>query len=255
MDHTRKFRKRALAFLIDLLLAHVVIVAVFGWWAKSPNSNIRFGGSLLIFSRCMEMELNSAFLAQWDKVQDCNTTSDFIFPNRELALQKVEKAGSIAKVKELRFSLDESGRAIVALEVDWLMFIVLFFGASLFEASTRRATPGKILVGLRVSGIQSVQPKIKQTLTRNFLKLLLPLYCTAQAYFIYLYTKQALTHFFEKGGQIPELPSPIFLALTYGLYANVAINLVILSSLFFPFRRMGRALYDRAAGTAVQSNE
>jgi hypothetical protein len=155
VKNTRSFRRRLLAFLVDVILAHMVVAVMFGWWATSPDSDIRFGGSIVFFSSCREIQPNSEFLAQWDKVQDCNIKSDFIFPNRKLVVQKVDNSGSVTQIQEMRFSLDGSGRAVVALEVDLLMFIVLFFGASLFEASGQGATPGKILMGLRLYGIHN----------------------------------------------------------------------------------------------------
>jgi hypothetical protein len=68
---------------------------------------------------------------------------------------------------------------------------------------------------------------------------------------MYFYTKQEMTRFLEQGGQLPGMPLPINIALTYGLYGCLGITFVVLISLLFPFKNMGRALYDRIAGTVV----
>jgi RDD family len=150
--------------LIDIVLAHLVIVVVFGWWALSPDSPVRFDGSLIYLERCHDLARTTPFLATWDKVQDCNTFSDFVFPNREIALQKINKTGAVTQIQKARFSLNRLGKGIVTIHLDLLMIFVLFVGASLFEASSKRATPGKRMLGLEVASLANGQVTIRQTL-------------------------------------------------------------------------------------------
>ena len=252
MEHTRSFLRRISAFLIDVVLAHLVVVFIFGWWALDADSTVRFGGSLVHLQRCHEVARTTPFLAAWDKVQDCNTVSDFVFPNREVVLQKIDNTGAITYIQEARISLNRAGKGIVAMQLDLLMLVVLFVGASLFEASSIRATPGKRMLWLEVASLADGQATIRQTLLRNFLKLIAGLYITGQFYFLYFYSRTDLQKWLEQGGQLQDPPAQLTLAFTLGQYAFAAVNIVILISVFFPFKNMGRGLYDRAAGTQVE---
>lgn len=198
------------------------------------------------------MARTTPFFAAWDRVQDCNTLSDFVFPNREIVLQKIDRTGAVTEIQEARFSLNRLGKGMIAIHLDLLMIFVLFVGASLFEASSKRATPGKRMLGLEVAGLANGQATIGQTLLRNFLKLISTLYFSGQFYFFYFYTRMDLQKFLEQGGQLQEPPAQLTLAFTLGLYAFAAINIVILISIFIPYQNMGRGLYDRAAGTQVE---
>ena len=252
MEHTRSFLRRISAFLIDVILAHLVIVVIFGWWAMSADSTVRFGGSLIYLERCYDLARTTPYLTAWDKVKDCNTVSDFAFPNREIVLQKIDKTGAVIQIQEARYSLSRLGKGIVVIHLDLLMIFVLFVGASLFEASSIRATPGTRMLGLEVTSLANGQATIWQTAFRNFLKLISALYISGQFYFLYFYTKMDLQRFLEQGGHLQEPPAQLTLAFTLGLYVFAAVNIVILTSVFFPYQNMGRGLYDRAAGTQVE---
>jgi uncharacterized RDD family membrane protein YckC len=252
VDYTRSFGKRLGAAAIDLVFAHLVVVLVFGWWAMSLDSPLRFNGSLLNFETCQEgtPKADSPF-AQWSKVNICTTKSDFILPSKELVLQKIDQSGSITYIQEARFFLNASNQVTAIIRLDYLMFLVWWLGASICEASGWQASPGKRLFGLEVENI-SGRAHLSQTLVRNGLKLLLPLIFMMVQIVDDLYFRslwfQAVA---AKGIYTPLLPvwwHRILLAL-YGVAATV--NAINIGSIMWPVKAMGRGLYDRFAGTRV----
>ena len=78
MDYTRSFWRRIGAFVADAVLANLVVVLVFGWWAMSLDAPVRFSDGLVHYKTCAA---GAAFTKpsapisteDWDKVRICDT--------------------------------------------------------------------------------------------------------------------------------------------------------------------------------------
>jgi len=253
MAYTRSFWRRIGAVLFDLSIAHVFIALLFGWWMLSLDSPIRLTGSIVYLRICQDAKPKSdGALAQWDNVKICNTTSDFLFPNKEMTLQKITKSGIVTYTRDERFYLDSAGKLAAIIRIDFFVFLVWWFGASFYEASRWQATPGKRVFGLEVESGELGRASFLQSMARNGLKLSFMLAFMLGEFLVDLHShsiwlQAVATH----GNYNPALLEPWGI-LRQVVYLAIGIaNAILVGSVFWPWKAMGRGLYDRIAGTKV----
>ena len=157
-------------------------------------------------------------------------------------------AGNKATVG-LTIPLNSKNVVITPFPLDHIWFLVWLVGVSLFEASRKQATPGKWLLGLEVKDVNGNRATFLQCFIRNALKLvyLVPL----SLYVFYLFwLSDPMMGIIRPGDSHVYFSNQMGHALAVGAILAL-INFVILASVIFPIKKMGRGLYDRIAGTKV----
>lgn len=260
MPYTRSLRRRFAASLMDLCLI-LVVAWVFSLPFAGPlSSSVRGGLGIYNETQCGKMptykpDSTQLLLDNWSKSIVCETISDGFFVSRSLVLQQ--------KIPFVRFSQLELGTFYsVSVEVDnrnviakttnvtdmFVLFMVLFFGAM---ESVVGKTPGKWFFGLKVLSFDGNSPNLVQGLGRNTVKYL--------AFFVIFLISAISNVFFGghwillvagKGNVIDADQIPVRL-MTVSLLFFFLLLLAIQSSIFLPWKNIGRALYDRLARTIV----
>ena len=253
MDYTRSIWRRIAAAVIDLCLAHIAVIVCFGWWAIDLDSPLRLDGSLLTYQICQDGHLTGSMdTSNWDKTRVCNTYSDILFPNREGVLQKISKTGNFSYIREFRFPMNSRDKATSVIKLDNLLFLFWWLGASIFEASAKRSTPGKRVFGLEVEDDHQNQISLAKALIRNGLKMCFFLALLAFGLADDIYLRGEWMKALETHGQWPELPGWSNV-LRWAIYSGMGLtNAFLVFSFIWPWKNMGRALYDRIAGTLVK---
>jgi uncharacterized RDD family membrane protein YckC len=255
MKHTFSFWRRVGALAIDFVLAHLVIVVLFGWFASSLDSPMRFKGSLLIFSRCADAHLTSDGKPvendYWDKIQICDVSSDFFFPHRELKLQKTTKEGAVQYTYESTLELDKNNKGTYKFPLDSLIVFSWLFLAVAFESSRWQATPGKRIFGLEVVSPVSGRLTVLQSCQRNLLKSAGAIFYGVYTYLAYFVMKDEMLQYYQVGGSEPVLPDWLNFTVLYVLYPVLAVQTIVVLSIFWWIGGFGKGIYDRIAGTQV----
>lgn len=262
--YTRSLLRRFFAYVVDAVLAGIctgLAIMILGW---ASGDQFRVSNGFVTFRYCEPgqnilgpdgIQLSTS---GFTKIDVCATTSDFLLKDRTATFAK-ESSGtggtdsttySWSYEEMVTFPIDDQNRAVRAIYLDWVFWIVLILGAAAFEASRLNATPGKLLLSLRVRSATAQHVTPKAALIRNTLKNSWAIYGVVQFYLqLRMLDYETL---FQNGKVIipPNLSEQLQVSFLLGLAITVFM-IAILFGLFFPWRNAGRALYDKIAGTYV----
>jgi uncharacterized RDD family membrane protein YckC len=261
--HTRSLWRRLLAILIDITLIGLVSSLLIYPLANTLESPWRVSSGLFNANRCNNGSVFDSggrpiSWTGWDRAIVCDMLVNGLFPSRTAIFVKSHKDGAVTTTQTVKFPISENNRFEAPLDSSVPIYLLLPLLLAVFEASAWMATPGKKILGLRVASANGEWPTMKQTLARNYAKLFfvllfLPLLPS------YFQSASERTKAFEKAVFTPELtvrPASEVMASVLGVpfvvwIAVAAGNIILILTIFFPWRSAGRALYDRVAGTLV----
>jgi uncharacterized RDD family membrane protein YckC len=258
--HTRSLRRRFFALIVDFVVISALFTPILYPFANSLNSPLRLTSNLFFISRCAEGEVftrsgTAIAKGNWDAIVVCNATTNGLFPSRSATFIKQTVSGKAKFTQQLNFQIDSANRLASPIVVDTLIFLFLLVLATAFESSKLGATPGKLLLGLKVTTKDGNQPKLHQALVRNTLKFLLFTVLGVSGIATSIYLPIYIdSNFISDDGSMKllseVLDTPQYLLFGVGILIGVA-NLIIWFSIVIPWRNAGYGLYDRWAGTKV----
>jgi uncharacterized RDD family membrane protein YckC len=263
--HTRSLRRRFGAFIIDSILMAALAFAVLGPIAHYSGRTILSGISFFHYTSCasgtaLDRDGTPLSTAGWQNLVICDSFSDFIFHRRTANFlrqsQSVSSSGTKTTYNEtVTLDIDNNNRVTAPIDlsaVSWLIFISLLA----FLEHRYLATPGKRIFRLEVINTAGDAPTFKQAIVRNALKFL-PV--------VLLVVLPGLLAFVGFGTSLdPALNitpdhrvvfpqwfwSNFKFFIGMGLFAAF-ISLIIVLSIFLPWSKAGRGIYDRLARTQV----
>jgi uncharacterized RDD family membrane protein YckC len=259
---TRSFRRRVIAFLIDLFLASIVAAALLFPFAGSLDSKFRAGIGFHWQAcgpgKAYNKDGTELLMTGWQAVHVCDLRQDFVFPRRTATFIRstTTKSGTITSTRTeyVGFDVDSANRVVTPIDISALQWLVFILIAAGFEASRFSATPGKMILGLAVESSSGGRANWVQALIRNSLKFLVLVFNGLLAIPLLAGWYQ-----FDIASTIQQdntvvLPKEILAAYTpiFVIFAIIAVaQAVLVFSILFPWSSKGRALYDRIAGTRV----
>ena len=262
--YTRSLLRRFFAYVIDAVVAGIFTGLAIMLLGGATGDQFRVSNGFLTFKVCepgqniLGPDGVPLSTSGFNSIQVCTTTSDFVLKDRTATFAK-ESSGadstdtttySWSYNEGVTFPVDDQNRAVRPIYLDLAFWLVLILGAAAFEASRLQATPGKLLLGLGVRAESGEHPTGKAALIRNALKNSWALYGVFQFYLqLKLLDYETL---FQNGKVVipPDLSEQVQVSFLVGLAITVFM-IAIVFGLFFPWRKAGRALYDRIAGTYV----
>ena len=263
LAHTRNLKRRLLAAVIDFVLVSLFFTLLMLPFATSPDSTIRLSEGMIHSTNCAAGDAyntDGALLSKegWDEVTVCEVISNGFFPKRTATFHKKLVEGAWTYEKSVSLPIDSRNRITAAYYLDglvWLLFLTL---AALFEASRKQATPGKLLLGLKVVSRTGQGAGIVRALARNILKYpIMAAGVISGAITMALPVSHSPMNFVDASNRV-HFPDDMFGMAFMGnmvLLAGLSIlQLAMFLTLVFPQRTTGRALYDWWAGTMVVSH-
>ncbi len=261
IEHAKSIWRRIAAFLIDCLIINIVISILLFPFATSLNSKFQLYSGIVNSNSCNLGKVFNETGAElstsgWDGVVVCNSTANFFFPSRIGTFVKTVKNGNSTLTTKVGFSLDGTNRIKSYYDLSYLFWILLIVGSIFFEASARRGTPGRKIMGLKVSTIDGLQVSFSKSIKRNGIK-----------YFIYTllivggisnlpYTVNPTIFLSPSDPLVVVFPTQLFNTyFTPFMIVGVLLGLIQLYihiSILFPRSKPGRGIYDRWAGTKVE---
>lgn len=255
LQYVRRFRRRIFAFIIDSIILALISAALLFPFASTLDSSVRRTSGLINTTSCKEgvgftARGENLVLGSWQKSLICDFRFDLIFPHRALVLLRSGTTPSGLQYSEnIRLPLDSQNRLASIfpdLLLTWPLALLYFI---FFESSKQRSTPGKHILGLHVSQENSSRLSLRQSVLRTSLKFLFGVVLLLLGWLEYL-------QLFAVTGMIID---PNSTSLNYSILASVwmlvLLNipcLIIMFSVFYPWPKMGRGLYDKWSGAYVR---
>ena len=259
-SHERNLRRRFLAFMVDFLLLSALLMAALYPFSNNLDSSLRVTSNIFHYEFCKDgvaftRDGRSINRGNWDRVLICDRTTNGLFPSRSATFLNQSENNGTKFNQAVNFQVDGANRLASPVVIDSLVLLILPLLAAIFECSTLQATPGKYLLHLEVATVEGRRPSLVQALIRNMLKLPYAVMLGISDIAVSIYLPSYIERSFLTPDNQMNFPIDIFGTSDYVLLAIPIIfeiaSIVILASLFFPWRRAGRAFYDRWAGTIV----
>lgn len=248
--------RRLIAVFIDLTLITLVTNFLLWPFAKSLDSPIRVNDGIYTVKSC---SLGTAYtspnkpfsLEGWDQIFICDQLSDGIFPSRDAVFYQARKTGSVTTTKSVGVPLNSKNEATLAYPAENVSFLLFVLVAACFEASWLRATPGKLVVGLKVNANNFEQITFASALLRNTIKYILAIYAFAFLLAIYLGIYTPFGNFFQIGNPIVTFDPQSFFWFIGPIAFFALLNLIDWVSVLIPWSKAGRGFHDRWTGSYV----
>ena len=261
VEHAKSIWRRIAAFFIDCLIINILISILLFPFATNLNSKFQLSGGIVNSSSCNSGKiLNEAgaelSMSGWDGVVVCDSIANFFFPSRIGTFVKTAKNGNSTWTTKVSFGLDGSNRIKSYYDLSYLFWILLIPGSILFEASARRGTPGRKLMGLQVSTIDGFQVPLSASLKRNAIKYFIYTFLIVAGVSSLPYTVDPMVFLSPSDPLVVVFPTQFFNSyctplMIVGVLLGL-IQLYIHVSILFPRAKPGRGIYDRWAGTKVE---
>ena len=257
-QHVRSLRRRLFATLIDYVLASLVFSVLLWPIASKLDSPFRITSGAIHWSACGQGSVNAPdgtplSMEGWTSVAVCDSYMNIFFPSRTAVFTHSITEGPATYYQSVELALDGQNRVAVVYNLDWIGTLLLIVLAAIFEASRLGATPGKLIMGLRVVRPDWERVGLFRAFLRNSVKYLGLTITAIFGIFAMFFASWPLS-LIENGNRVvfPDEELNTLIYLGSGLIVLAAILcLVIIASMVLPWRTAGRGFYDRWAGTLV----
>jgi uncharacterized RDD family membrane protein YckC len=248
--------RRIIALLIDASLAIMVTSFMLWPFAKSLDSPARVNEGFFFVKSCSPgiayTSPNKPFsLEGWNQVFICDQLTDGFFPSRDAVFYQATNWGSVTTSKSVSVPLNSKNEATRAFPVENVSMLLLVLLAALFESSRFRATPGKLVVGLKVNAENFEQLAFASALLRNTIKYILAIFAFAFLLVIYLGIYSPFGNFFQIGNPIVTFDPQSFYWYIGPIAFFGILNLIDWISVILPWSKAGRGFHDRWTGGYV----
>jgi uncharacterized RDD family membrane protein YckC len=248
--------RRIIAVVIDSILA--ILVASFILWpfAKSLDSPVRVNDGLFYVQSCNSgtayTSPNKPFSLQgWNQIFICDQLTNGVFPSRDAVFYQETNWGSVTTTKSVSVPLNSKNEATLAFPAENVGMLLLVLLAAFFEASRLRATPGKLVVGLKVNADNFERITFASALLRNSIKYVLAIFAFVFLLAIYLGIYSSFGNFFQIGNPIVTFDPQSFLWYIGPIAIFGILNLIDWISVLLPWSKAGRGFHDRWTGSYV----
>jgi uncharacterized RDD family membrane protein YckC len=254
--YDRYIIRRIIAVLIDLTLALLFTSFLLFPFAKSLDSPIRINDGLFFLKSCNPgtayTSPNKSFsLEGWNQIFICDQLTNGLFPSRNAVFYQETVSGSVKNFKSVSIPLNSKNEAIWAFPAEYVSMLLLVLLAAIFESSRLRATPGKLVVGLKVNADDFEQITFASAMIRNAIKYIYVIFAFVLMLAVYLRIYSPFGNFFQIGNPIVTF-DPQSLFWFVGPMTVVGIlNLIDWGSVLLPWSKAGRGFHDRWTGSYV----
>ena len=254
--HDRYIFRRIIAVLIDLTLALLVTSFVLLPIAKSLDSPIRINEGLFFLKSCNPgiayTSPNKPFsLEGWNQIFVCDQLTNGVFPSRNAVFYQETVSGNVKSFKSISIPLNSKNEAIWTFPAEYVSMLLLVLLAAFFESSRFRATPGKLVVGLKIKADNFEQIAFASAFMRNTIKYLYGIFEFFLLLAVYLRIYSPLGETFQIGNPIVTFNSQGLFWLIGPMAFFGILNLIDWVSVLLPWSRAGRGFHDRWTGSYV----
>lgn len=263
VDYTRSLRRRFGAFVIDLLFMTVFGLVMTYPFANSLDSRFRGGFGIVHYNSCADGQAYNVdgtplSMEGWQRVVICDQLIDFFFPARTATFvrqsDQTTASGMVYTYTEtVSLNLDGQNKVVVPIDLSsWLC--LLFVAVSIASENLKGRTPGKYILGLAVENAQGGLPSLKQSCIRNLIKHAFIVISSIAMIWISHFGQDVLLPNMIAPDNKVVMPISGSAFLGWGLTLSLTCAVVfggIWLSILIPWRKAGRAIYDRLAGTYV----
>jgi uncharacterized RDD family membrane protein YckC len=264
LPYTRSLVRRFFAYAVDSILAGIAVTLIILPLEPMAGNSFRLSSGLVDFTYCEDGQDifgpngEPVSTKGFSKTEVCTTIVNFVFKNREARFTQSETETTVTpnwttsyeSSQSVSIPIDDQNRVVQPIYLDVVFWLVLILAAAAFETSGFQATPGKLLLGLRVNSAVSDKVSPKAALIRNVLKNSWFVFSLMEFFASLSFRSQS--PYIQDGKVI--IPPDLWEQLQFSTILVLAIVLfmiVIVIGLFLPWRKAGRALYDKLAGTYV----
>lgn len=253
--YDRYIIRRTIAVLIDTTLALLITGLVLLPFAKSLDSPMRIEDGLFFSQSCNSgiayTSPNKPFsLEGWNKIFICDKLADGIFPSRNAVFYQETVSGNVTTFKSVSVPLNSKNEAIWVFPAENMSMMLLVLLAALFKSSQLGATPGKLVVGLKVYADNFEKITFASAFIRNSIKYIAGTFGFFLVLVLYLRICSQLNAF-EIGNPIVTFnPQNLFWFLGLMTFFSI-LNLIDWVSVLLPWSKAGRGFHDRWTGSYV----
>jgi uncharacterized RDD family membrane protein YckC len=248
--------RRIIAVLVDLTLALLVTSFMLLPFAKSLDSPVRINGGLFFVKNCNPgiayTSPNKPFsLEGWNQISICDQLTNGVFPSRNAVFYQETISGSVTSFKSVSIPLNSKNEASWVFPAENVSMLLLVLLAAFFESSRLRATPGKLIVGLKVNADNFEQISFGRAFIRNTIKYIYGIFGFALALAVYLGLYNPFGDFFQFGNPIVTFKPQNILWVVGPMAFFGILNLIDWVSVLLPWSKAGRGFHDRWTGGYV----
>lgn len=248
--------RRIIAVLIDLTLALLVTSFMLWPFAKSLDSPLRVNGGLFFVKNCgpgvAYTSPNKPFsLEGWNQISICDQLTNGIFPSRNAVFYHETVSGNVKSFKSFSIPLNSKNEASWIFAAEDVSMLLLVLLAAFFEASRLRATPGKLVVGLKVTADNFEPITFASAFMRNTIKYIYGISAFVLMLAVYLGFYSPFGDNFQIGNPIVTFNPQSLVWLLGPMTFFGLLNLIDWVSVLLPWSKAGRGFHDRWTGSYV----
>ena len=160
-------------------------------------------------------------------------------------------SGSGKSFKSVSVPLNSKNEATWIFPAENASMLLLVLLAAFFESSRLRATPGKLVVGVKVSAHNFEQITFARALIRNSIKYIYAISIFVLTLAIYFRIYSPFGDFFQIGNPIVTFNAQSLFWLVGPMAFFGILNLIDWVSVLLPWSKAGRGFHDRWTGSHV----